>query len=148
MVEVENFKFLGDPLHTIILEMTDLKDFRPEAKWIQKALRFKASLDEIETVVERLIGLGLLRESSDGKWTKTHHHITNRVDIADKGFEEYHRNVSKLAADLIADQAVTDREYNGYAFNIKHMVNFKSKKADSRVYQRLHSRDRNSARCW
>ncbi len=117
--EIESFKCLGNPLHTIILEMTDLVGFEPQAEWIQKRLRITASLSEIETAVERLIGLGLLREEKNGQWKKTQKNLTNRVDVADQGSQEYHSNVSKLAAEQVSLQPVLEREYNGYAINLR-----------------------------
>jgi uncharacterized protein (TIGR02147 family) len=118
LVEMETFKFFGDPLHCIILDMTDLKDFSADPKWIQTRLQFKASLKQIEDTIARLICLKLLKDVN-GRLTKTHKHITNRPDVADLGSQQYHKNVSQLAIDLISEQDVSLREFNGYSMNIK-----------------------------
>ncbi len=127
-VEIESFKCLGDPIHMMILEMTDLQDFVPSAEWIQKRLRTKAALSEIKAATERLMNLGLLVKNSDGSWTKTQRHLTNRVDIADVGSQEYHKNVSLLAAQQVESQSVLEREFNGYAINLKKADLPKAKK--------------------
>jgi len=119
MVEVEHFTCLRDPLHIIIMEMTALKGFKPEPKWIQSRVSYKVSLNDIEEAIDRLIGLGLLKENADGSLARTHAHITNRADIADRAVQEYHGNVSKLAAESVFAQALSEREYNAYSLNIK-----------------------------
>lgn len=118
LIEMETFKYFGDPLHCIILDMTDLADFSIDPKWIQSRLRVRALIRQIEEVTERLIKLGLLKEVN-GRYTKTHQHITNRPDVADLGSQQYHKNVSQMAIDLISEQPVTVREFNGYSLNIK-----------------------------
>ncbi len=118
LVEMETFKYLGDPLHCIILDMTDLKDFSTDPKWIQDRLQMKVSLKQIDEVLNRLLTLGLVKEFK-GKMIKTHQHITNRPDVADFGSQQYHKNVSQLAIDLISEQPVLEREFNGYSLNIK-----------------------------
>ncbi|MFL5813525.1 MAG: TIGR02147 family protein [Bdellovibrionia bacterium] len=118
--EVESFKCLGNPLHTFILEMTDLQGFKPDPEWIQRRLRTRFSIVDIKAAVERLIALGLLIRDNKGLWRKTNAHLTNRADIADEGSQEYHKNVSQMAAEQVSLQHVLDREFNGYAINIKN----------------------------
>ena len=56
MLQIESFKYLKEPIHTIILEMSDLKDFDPDPKWIKKRLNFDISLNEISDATDRLLG--------------------------------------------------------------------------------------------
>ena len=117
--EVENYKAIGNPLHAAILEMTELRDFKADPKWIKERVAIETSITETKEVIERLIGLGLLREEVGGKLTKVHRVLTNRADIADAGSQEYHKKVSQLAQQAITRQPVEQREFNGYAMNIK-----------------------------
>jgi uncharacterized protein (TIGR02147 family) len=61
-IEVENYKFLQNPLHGIIRTMIDRIDFNKNPQWIKKNLSLKTSVREIEEVIERLIELGYVRE--------------------------------------------------------------------------------------
>ena len=117
--EIESFKYLGNPLHMIILEMTDLQDFKADVEWIQNQLMIKATIQEIKDVLERLTTLKLLTQDSKGRWIKTQKHLTNRPDVADQGSREYHHNVSVLASEQVKIQDVLVREFNGYSINIK-----------------------------
>lgn len=117
--EIESFKFLGDPIHCLILEMTQLRDFRPDPKWIQSRLRMSSTSKQIEEAIERLLNLGLLQKDSKRGYKKTHRFLSSRPDIADLGSQAYHRAVSALAAELVSEIPITDREYNGYTTCIR-----------------------------
>lgn len=117
---VEEFKFLSEPLHGAILEMTDLRDFRPESEWIQKRLAAEISQAEINEAIERLIHLKLLnKDPQSGELKKTHRHLTTEPDVADLGTKNYHKSVSELAITAIFKQEVDQREFNSYSFNMK-----------------------------
>lgn len=116
--EMQTLKLVSDPLHFQILEMTQLADFEPSPAWIQSRLRVPATTREIEEAIDRLLKLELLQKEGNG-YKKTHRFVTNKPDVADLGAQAYHRAVSALAAELIAQVPVTEREYNGYTMSIK-----------------------------
>lgn len=116
--EVEHFAYLRNPLHMFILEMSELPDFDSDPKWIQSRIRYTVSLQEIEEVLDRLIALGLLSEAPDGSVRKTHKHLNTRNDVTDKAIQDYHKNVSDLAAKQVGVQTVNDREFQGMALNV------------------------------
>ena len=118
-VEVETFKYFGNPICMTILEMSDLQDFQLDEKWILKRLNFKSTQSEIKDCIEVLKNLNLYTTDENGEFKKTYQHITNKTDIADKGSQNYHKNVSLLASEAILKEAINDREFNGYAFNIQ-----------------------------
>lgn len=118
MLEVESFHSLKDPLHVIITELSGLKGFKTDAKWIQNKLGFKKSIQEINEAIERLITLGLMERDIHGEITKTQNHIYSKSDVLDYGLQEYHQNVMKLASKAIEKQKPEDREYNAYCINI------------------------------
>ncbi len=117
--EVESYKMLSDPLHCAILELSDQKNFKGDAKWIQARLAPSYSLSKIEESIQRLFDLGFLVKDTRGHWTKKHPHLSNRPDIADRGSQEYHRRVAQLAQESLIQVGVKDREFNSYAFNIQ-----------------------------
>jgi uncharacterized protein (TIGR02147 family) len=119
MVEIETFKCLEDPLHTAILEMTELHDFAPCAKWIRRRSRLDRSLKEISDAIERLVALGLLRKERDGSLRKQQAHLSSKPDLEDLAVQSFHKAVSSLAAEQVSVQGVEEREFNAYALNIK-----------------------------
>lgn len=116
--EVESYRFLKDPIHALILEMTSLKDFAPDPEWIQSRLAFKRSAAEITEAIDRLFALGLLQKDPNGKVSKTNENLSNIPDVRNEGVQEYHKNVSRLAIELIEKQDPEEREFNGYSISI------------------------------
>jgi uncharacterized protein (TIGR02147 family) len=116
--ELVHFKFLGDPIHMCILEMMDLQEFEPTASWVKERLLFPASVERIQSALDRLLALGLVEKCPSGRLRKKHRHLSSRSDVYDEGLRNYHQEVSRLAGALISRQSNSEREYNGYAMNI------------------------------
>src|SRR5689334_6944602 len=91
MFEVESFKYLSNPLHTVILEMTALKDFNPSPEWIQSKLTFRATIKEIKDVLQRLLDFKLLEYDANGRLSKSHQHMSSKHDLEDLGVKTYHQ---------------------------------------------------------
>ncbi len=115
---VDEFKYLSNPIHGAILEMTDLKEFRPEPQWIQSRLSFAVTLQEVSETLERLHQLKLLKADATGRLVKTHKHLTTEQDVEDLGTQNYHKAISELAAQAVSSQDVNSREFNSYSFNL------------------------------
>ena len=116
-LELENFKYFENPLHSIIRVMLDRKDFKNDPKWIKENLRIKTTQREIEEVIERLIVLGLISESGD-RLEKSNQSIRNKLDVPSKAVQEYHKKMSMIAAQEVEKQSIDEREYNSFCLNI------------------------------
>lgn len=125
---VDEFKFISDPLHTALLEMTDLKGFKLDPLWIQSRLRMTATREEIAEAITRLLDLNLLsKELGAGRVRKTHKNLGTEQDVADHATKQYHKSVCELAAKIIFEQAVHEREFGSYTFNLKKQAMPKAK---------------------
>lgn len=117
---VEEYKYLSDPLHTVILEMTDLKGFRFDPRWIKNKLRLNVSLEEVQDALNRLVELKLLTaDKGPKKVKKTYKNLTTENDVADLGTKTYHKNISEVAAEQVFEQELKEREFGSYTFNLK-----------------------------
>lgn len=65
----EEFKLIQDWYHITIVELTLLADFEPSSAWIARKLGI--SEEEASMAVERLISLGFLERTEDGKFKKS-----------------------------------------------------------------------------
>lgn len=128
MKEVESYRLLRDPIHTIILEMTVLPGFRWDVGWIQDRLESAFSHDRIASSMERLIELELVRQSDGGQWMKAQDHLYSKSDVTDLGLQEYHQKCSNLAIEAIATQDPLEREFNAVSLNVKREAIPKAKK--------------------
>lgn len=68
-VHHEEFKLIQNWYNITIVELTLLADFQPETGWI--ATKLAISVDEAKLAVERLITLGFLHKTEDGKLVKS-----------------------------------------------------------------------------
>lgn len=116
-LEVENFKYFENPLHSIIRTMIDLKGFKNSPSWIQKKLRIKTYQDEIKEIIIRLISLGLVEENN-GILKKSSRHISNKIDTPNKAVQKFHERTCLLAATEVHKQSVDEREFNSFCMNI------------------------------
>lgn len=118
-LEVENFRYLKDPLHMLILEMTMLKDFKSDAKWIKERINLNCTVSEVEDALDRLVTLGLMSEDQQGNFSKTNKNLYSKQDVKDLGLQEYHKNLMKLAGTALEKQEVSEREFNAYSISIE-----------------------------
>jgi uncharacterized protein (TIGR02147 family) len=63
-----------------VLEMIQLKDFKPDADWIAKRFRWKLTSAEIQEAVTALKGAGLVTESG-GRFTATHKVLLKKKNL-------------------------------------------------------------------
>ncbi len=116
-VELEKFRSISNWIHMAVLEMTELKDFKADPKWIEKRLGKKASVYQIQDAIDRLIALGLLQEKDDAL-CKTHQRLTTPKDRPSQAIREHHKQVLALATQAIDEQDVSIRDYNSCTMTI------------------------------
>lgn len=117
---VDEYKFLSDPLHGALLEMTDLKSFSTDPYWIQEKLAFHASIFDITDAFNRLRELRLIAvDERTNAIAKTHRHFNTAPDVEDLSTQEFHQAACEWAKKAIVRQPVDDREFNSFAFNMK-----------------------------
>lgn len=115
--DIENYKAITDPLHFMICELSQLKNFSPNLGWIKNHLRINANLKDIEDAFTRLQKLRILK-FKDGKYIKEINHLYTKYEISSESVKECHRYFSNLAIDQLSHQDLKDREYNTVSFNI------------------------------
>ena len=117
-LELENFKYFQNPLHSIIGVMLERSDFKNDPKWIKNHLRVKSTCREVEEVLQRLIALGIVSSNAEGKLKRNYQHVKNKVDIPSQAVQEYHQKMSMMASEEVKKQPVEEREYNSISLNL------------------------------
>jgi uncharacterized protein (TIGR02147 family) len=123
--EIEPFDLYEDPLNGIIVEMTFLKGFKADIKWIQKQLRFAVPLEQVDATVKRLFKLGFLKIDEHGQWIKSTENVVHSSYMRHKAIHAFHRNIQHLVSHIIfdADNPVKDliqfREIQSYSLSLK-----------------------------
>ena len=98
-----------DPSHT--------DDVRKAAGWIQRRLIFSSSKERINSAIERLVSLDILRETPEGRLIRVDHFIQSKSDVVDRALQEYHKALSDLAKTAVEEQPVLEREFQGMSLN-------------------------------
>lgn len=65
-LEIDKFEAISEWYHDAILELTRLKCFKADHRWIARTLEI--NINQVNAAVERLISFGLLEINSSGKW--------------------------------------------------------------------------------
>lgn len=116
--DLEAYKYITDPIHIIIAELTQLKGFKHDPVWIKQHFRINQNLRDIENILARLEKLGVI-EKAGNKTIKPVKHIYTKFEIESADIQNYHKLCSQMAIDQISKQDVSDKEFNAIAFNIK-----------------------------
>lgn len=110
-----NFKLLSEDVFKIvsewhyfaIIELTSLKDFKNNSRWISRKL--KISEIEVELALEKLIRVGLLVEEN-GQLKKTEkNYIFENVPSA--AIRKHHHGTLELAQKALEEQDMSQREF-------------------------------------
>jgi uncharacterized protein (TIGR02147 family) len=98
----DQFELLSDWYHFAILELTHLKHFKPDAKWIATTLGI--SVLEANMAIDRLVRNGFIKIHLNGKWQifKPHNNWTNRA-VTTSAQKIYQRQVLERAIQAIKD---------------------------------------------
>lgn len=116
--DLEAYKYLTDPIHITVAEMTQLKGFKDSVAWLKKALRVNQNMRDLEIILERLKNLGVI-EKSGSKYKKPVQHLFTKLEVTSDVVQNYHKFCSQVAIDQISKQDLSEREYNAICFNIK-----------------------------
>ncbi len=100
-LELDTFVMVSDWFHDAILELTRLKYFKPDFKWIAKILGISESA--VKKAVDRLVRLNLLAIDEDGVWRDLSGHNTNIIDsdFTNQALRNYQKQVLELATKAV-----------------------------------------------
>ena len=116
--DVEAYKYLTDPIHFILAEMTQLKNFEINPLWIKQHLRLPQNLKDISDIIDRLKRLSIIEEQ-DNKVIKNAAHIYTKIEIESAVRQNYHKHCSRLAQEQISKQELAEKEFNSICFNVE-----------------------------
>ena len=115
--DIESYKAITDPLHFMVCELSQLKNFEPNPGWIKRHLRDNQNMKDIEDALNRLKKLEILKEEN-GVFKKEIDHLYTKYEIKSESVQHCHKFFSKLAMEEISKQSLTEREFSTISFNI------------------------------
>ena len=95
------YEYLTKWYYAAIYEMFNLDSFQHDAKWIQRQLKKKVALSEVEQALSFLKDHNFVRQNSDGKWSQASAHVDCTEGIFKISLAEFHKQMLNLAHDSI-----------------------------------------------
>lgn len=106
----DTFVAISDWYHDAILELTRVRDFKPEGRWIAKVLGISAS--EVNAAVDRLQRLELL-EIKNGKWVDASRFNSNTLDanFSSAAMRKYQKVILEKSIHALETLPRTERDH-------------------------------------
>lgn len=146
---LETFRIIADWYHLAILELFYLKGFRPEPKWIAKALKIKVSA--ARDALDRLLKVGMIEKTTDGYRVKEDFTFVGN-SVPSDAVRLFHKQLLEKARQAIFTQAIDERDLNSTILSmrkhdlpeLKKMIREFAAQASSKVSGKA---DRDSVYC-
>jgi uncharacterized protein (TIGR02147 family) len=98
--DLDTFQLLSVWYHQAILELTHLRGFKTDSRWISQLLGI--GVDEVNVALQRLLRLGLLEMSKRNRWQdKSGDAEFNTAGLTERCADQVNREVHELAIEAI-----------------------------------------------
>lgn len=134
---MDQFEAISNWYHLAILDLTFLKQFKPEVKWIASSLGITTV--EAREAIERLSRLGLL-DTREKRWKKSKRKIVVPTSRSVDAVRAFHRQmISKALAELDRTDSASfaRREISGYTVTVDPRKIPEARKLIARFQARL-----------
>lgn len=115
---LDSYDIQKEPLHFFIMELAELGNLPNDHIAIRKKLVVNYTGLEVKSALGLLISNGFLVLDNQKMLKKTHKHLFSLQDKKNMALVKYHQKLSTLAYNAVENQDISDREFNGTAFNI------------------------------
>lgn len=117
ILEVEQYHMIADWIHMAVLTLAKIEGASITPENVFQLVHGKVPLPKIREAIERLLDLGLLKEEG-GKLKPSFQSVKTKDDVSSKGAREYHKQVSRLAAEAVEEQPPEIREFQSFALTV------------------------------
>ncbi|TNF26140.1 MAG: TIGR02147 family protein [Deltaproteobacteria bacterium] len=117
-MEESQFRFLSEWHYVAIYVLIDLVDFKADPEWIAAKLRKKVSPKQIESAIEGLESLGLIKKDSKRGYVQTGGALSSPDEVRHTAIHEYHKTMLNLASQSLIEDDLSTREFNGVTLPI------------------------------
>jgi uncharacterized protein (TIGR02147 family) len=125
-LEADKFSVMTDWYHGAIVEMTELKTFKPDPEWIAKKLRITKA--QAGSAIRRLFSLGILRDRG-GRWTTQPEMLEIVSQVPSRSIREHHKQMLEKAYRSLSEVEVAKRDLSSMILAVPEdrMVEFREK---------------------
>lgn len=118
VIDLDTFELLSQWYHTTIVEMTELRSFRPDPEWIANELGPSVTPAMVSASLDLLQRLGLLELNADGNMRKTHVRLRTTANIPSSAIRSCHKQLIQRAYNAVERQTVDERFLSTLTFPV------------------------------
>jgi uncharacterized protein (TIGR02147 family) len=118
VMSLDHFRVVSDWYHFAIVEMTQLKSFESDPRWIRLRLGENVNEGQVTEAIDRLIRVGLLERDSQGQLRKTASHYATPTDIPSQAIRSFHSQMIGKALTALETQPVNERDITAHVMTI------------------------------
>lgn len=115
-LKIGKFEALSEWHHDAILELTRLKCFKPDHRWIARTL--DVNVNQVNIAVERLKHLGMLKINPDGAWIdqSTYNSINFEEDYTSSALRKYQQDMLQKSSQALEILPRDQRDHTSLMF--------------------------------
>lgn len=114
-LDLEQFESISNWHFYAIRQLTRLRDFKNDPKWIARKLRFPVPVPKIRAAIRTMLDLGHLEKTSSGLRAGRAQLATSN-DIASEGLKRFHEQTLENAKTSLRSMEPSKREISGVTF--------------------------------
>ena len=116
-IEIDTFDTISDWYYDAILELTKVKQFKPEPKWIAKVLGIPTQ--QVRSSIKKLERLKLLKIDQNGKWLdQSPFNTTIKNDFTTTAFRKLQKQVLEKASRALEEVPYEKRDQSSVTLPI------------------------------
>lgn len=131
----DTFRVISDWYHYAIVELTFIRGFKNQPRWI--AHKLGISEFDVKSAIERLLRLGVLTLSKDGKLSKSDQVLTTPRDVPSDAIRKFHLQILDRAKHSLEFDPIFERDFTTTTMAINPSNLGKAKELVQDFHQRL-----------
>lgn len=113
-LDLDHFRIVSDWYHLAIVEMTQLKDFLSDPRWIRLRLGGCVNEGQVKDAIDRLIRIGLLERNTEGELKKLKSNYATPTDISNEAIRNFHSQMIEKSLNALKTQSVEERDITAH----------------------------------
>ena len=119
-LEADQFRLVSDWYHFAIMEMTRLKDFKGDAKYIARRLGGGVTEGTVKAALERLVRVGILEADSQRGYRRIPNGTVKAGDQGEnRAVRLHHEQMIRKAFQALAQDPMEDKDFYGKTMTMK-----------------------------
>lgn len=117
-LEEYEFEMVSHWAYHALLVLTNVRYFKEDPKWISAKLFGQVSPDEVKTMLEKLIAMGLLVRNAEGRLTQSRREINTKPELRRVAIQTFYEGLLDRAKLAIKVSEPEEREFGTFVVGV------------------------------